>query len=407
VKKLFLAFLLLAILPSVFAISVSVDKTYTPRETILVKFDGNFLNNPIIAENIQFYSGRQLVALEYNVAKLDNSYYLYAILPNIERNYTLVVKNVHYFEAGQEKMQTLQYNFSVTGNVSDFTVKPGFVITDTTFPLTLESNTNQLTVQLNYADFSTSIDLMPGIPKTIQVPLQFTQNVTLLKLKSQNTEYNIPVKSLTFARELKELSLDKQSYNLTIVRGSPYMLKIYLTNKGSEEIKDISISSNKNLNITPSKIPVLAPSTVAELNILMKPLESFTDTIEASASGVSVSSQIIVNVQIVPIQNLTPEEKQERSCLEIGGSICDSDQVCSGSTETTIEGTDACCIGTCKTRISFGKIISIVLIIAALGAGAYYIFRLTRKKPQKNVLKEVEQKYTGKFKEVHGNLTKT
>ncbi len=403
-KKIFLIILLLAILPSVFAISVSIDKTYTPRETILVKFDGNFLE-PIIAENIQFYSGRQLVALEYNAAKLDNSYYLYAILPNIERNYTLVVKNVHYFEAGQEKTQTLQYNFSAIGNVSDFTVKPGFVITDTTFPLTLESNANQLTVQLNYADFSTSIDLMPGIPKTIQVPLQFTQNVTLLKLKSQNTEYNIPVKSLTFARELKELSLDKQSYNLTIVRGSPYMLKIYLTNKGSEEIKDISISSNKNLNITPSKISVLAPSAVAELNILMKPLESFTDTIEASASGASVSSQIIVNVQIVPIQNLTPEEKQERSCLEIGGFLCESNQLCSGSTEITIEG--QCCMGTCKTQLSFGTIIIIVLVVAALGAGVYYFLKLRSKKPQKNVLKEVEQKYTEKFKEVHGNLTKT
>lgn len=403
-KKLFLIILLLAILPSVFAISVSIDNAYTPRETILVKFDGNFLE-PVIADNIQFYSGRQLIALEYNVAKLDNSYYLYAILPNIERNYTLIVKNVHYFEAGQEKTQTLQYNFSVNGNVSDFTVKPGFVITDTTFPLTLESNANQLTVQLNYADFATSIDLMPGIPKTIQVPLQFTQNITLLKLKSQNTEYNIPIKSLTYARELKQLGFDKQSYNLTIVRGSQYLLKIYLTNKGSEEIKDISISSNKNLNITPSKIPVLAPSAVAELDISMRPLESFTDAIEASASGASVSSQIIVNVQIVPIQNLTPEEKQERSCLEIGGFLCDSNQLCSGSTETTIEG--QCCMATCKTQISFGTVIIIILVIAALGAGAYYIFKLTRKKPQKNVLKEVEQRYTGKFKEVQGSLTKT
>jgi hypothetical protein len=403
-KKLFFAFLLLAILPGVFAISVSIDKMYSPRETVLVKFDGNFLE-PVIAENIQFYSGRQLVALEYDVAKLDNSYYLYAILPNTERNYTLVIKNVHYFEAGQETTQTLQYNFSATGNVSDFTVKPGFVIADTTFSLTLESNANPLTVQLNYADFSTSIDLMPGIPKTIQVPLEFTQNITLLKLKSQKTEYNIPVKSLTFERELKQLGFDKQSYNLTIVRGSQYMLKIYLTNKGSEEIKDITISSDKNLNITPKTIKLLAPSAVAEINISMKPLESFTGSIEASASGASVSSQILVNVQIVPIQNLTPQEKQERSCLEIGGFLCESNQLCSGSAEITIEG--QCCMDTCKTQLSFGTIIIIILVIAALGAGAYYIFKLTRKKSQKNVLKEVEQKYTEKFKEVRGSLTKT
>ena len=80
-KKFFIALLFLFILPGVLAISVSIEEQYQPRQTVLVKIDGNFLD-PIIADNIAFYSGRQLVAMDYNVAKLDPSFYLYAVLPN-------------------------------------------------------------------------------------------------------------------------------------------------------------------------------------------------------------------------------------------------------------------------------------------------------------------------------------
>jgi hypothetical protein len=405
-KKLFLAVLLLAILPSVLAISVSIDKQYQPRQAILVKIDGNFLD-PIIADNIAFYSGRQLVAMDYNVAKIENSYYLYAILPNTERNYTMIIKNVHYFELGQEKTQNLEYNFSVSGNVSVFTVKPGFIVTDKSFPLTLESNTEKITVDIKYSTFTSSVELMPGIPRTITIPLVYSETVQNLELKSGQTTYSLPVKSLTYARKPKEIVFSQPLYNLSIIRGSPYLLKLYLTNKGSESLKDITISSGKNLNLAPAQIPTLEPNAIAEINVSLAPLESFNDEIEADTSGASASTEILINVITFSIQNYTQEEIMTSACNEIGGLICNDNQVCLGTSKTTIEGTDACCMGKCKTRVSFWTILVVILVIAALGAIAYYFLKLRGKKQQTNVFKQVEQKYAEKFHEVSRSLTKT
>ena len=403
-KKIFIALLFLFILPSVFAISVSIDKQYHPRQTILVKIDGNFLD-PIIADNIAFYSGRQLVAMDYNVAKLENTYYLYAILPNQERNYTMNIKNAHYFEAGQEKTQNLEYNFSVSGNISVFTVKPGFILTDKSFPLTLESNTEKITVDIKYSTFTSSVELMPGIPKTITIPLMYAETIQNIELKSGQTTYNLPVKSLTYARKPKELVFSQPLYNLSIIRGSPYLLKLYLTNKGSEALKNIEISSGENLNLAPAQIPTLEPNAVAEINVSLAPLENFHDEIEADTSGASASIELIVNVITFPIQNLTQDELLTKGCTEIDGMLCTENQVCSGKIQLTADGD--CCLGTCKTKLSFAKILIIFLIIAALGAIAYYFLKLRKKSSPKNVFKEAEQKYAGKFQEVSRSLTKT
>ena len=159
-KKLFILLSALILIPGIFAISTNLKTNYSPRETMIVRIDGNFLN-PITPENVFFYSGRQLVALEYDVAKIDDSFYIYAILPSIERNYTLVIKNAHYFELGKERKEELRYNFSVSGNISEFTIKPGFVIASTDFPITVESNTDRMMVDIKYQTYSTSLEVLP------------------------------------------------------------------------------------------------------------------------------------------------------------------------------------------------------------------------------------------------------
>ncbi|MEM4230797.1 MAG: hypothetical protein QXF25_02895, partial [Candidatus Pacearchaeota archaeon] len=79
---LVIVFSFMIILPNVSGISVDIKQNYKPRETLIAKIEGNFIE-PIKPENILFYSGRIATPMFYEVGKLDEkTFYLYAILPN-------------------------------------------------------------------------------------------------------------------------------------------------------------------------------------------------------------------------------------------------------------------------------------------------------------------------------------
>ena len=52
-----------------------------------------------------------------------------------------------------------------------------------------------------------------------------------------------------------------------------------------------------------------------------------------------------------------------KTCLEINGTICDSDEKCEGKTENAKDG--VCCIGTCKKEdvSNTGKIIGWTIVV--------------------------------------------
>lgn len=406
-KKLFFVLLAFFLIPSVFAISLDLKENYAPRETMIVKIDGNFLD-PIVPGNVFFYSGRQLIALEYDVAKIDDSFYIYAILPNIERNYTLVIKNAHYFELGKEKTEELRYNFSVSGNISDFTIKPGFVITSIDFPITLESNTDRMTVDIKYQTYSTSVEVLPYKIKSYTIPLIYSPTATFLEIISENTAYKIPVKSLSYPKKPKSISFTNIFYNFTIYRGSQYPIKLVLSNKGSDAIRDIEISSDDEFDFVPITIPVLEPNSIIEINITA-PLDTLDTNVyaESDTDDVEAETRLLVNVLSLNIEETPEEEISKHSCKEFyKGDLCEENEECSGVERTdTLEG--KCCIGECKEKVSIGRIIIILLIIAALGAGGYYLWRLRGKKPVVNIFKQAQQKYSEKFQQVSKGLTKT
>ncbi|MEM4270731.1 MAG: hypothetical protein QXO70_01395 [Candidatus Pacearchaeota archaeon] len=406
---LVIVFSFMIILPNVSGISVDIKQNYKPRETLIAKIEGNFIE-PIKPENILFYSGRIATPMFYEVGKLDEkTFYLYAILPNKERNYTLIIKNVHYFEAGSEKKQNLEFNFSVSGPVADFTVTPGFVVSAKDFVIKAESNTDNLELPITYKNFSGFLEVPAGSSNTITIPLIFDPKIVFLEIKSSNTTYKIPVKSMAEVVKRRAISFSKTFSNITIYKGSPYKMQVYLSNDGDEELKNINISSNIEIEINPKIIPALKPHSFSEINLTLMPDEEGNIIIYANVEELSANTTIQVKLIKIEVGNLTEERKQEIkrtfSCPEIG-KICKENQKCIGQEISTLE-TPKCCIGECKTPTSFLTVFLIFLILAIIGGVAYAVYYFLKLKKKKILPPILKESAGGKLIEVHKSLSKT
>jgi hypothetical protein len=108
------------------AISSSVKEAYAPGETIIAEISGNILE-PISASDVEFRRGHVGVPLDYDLKKIDGKYYIWAAAPELNENYTIAIKGISTTISG--KVQEIDYekNFSVLGNITDYSIKPGFV----------------------------------------------------------------------------------------------------------------------------------------------------------------------------------------------------------------------------------------------------------------------------------------
>ena len=401
-KKFLFLILAFFIVPSVFAVSIDIKQNYQPRETLISKISGNFLES-IEPENIFFYSGRLLVPMEYDIKKMGNSFYLYAILPNKERNYTLLLKGAHYFEAGQDKRQDFRLNFSVSGSIADFTIKPGLIISDKDFSITAESNNNDTEVSVSYSTFSSKTQVSAGTSEKILIPLMPSEEISFVELKSSSMSYKVPVKSLAKVSAKKLISFSKSFYNFTLFRGSETSHKLYIINEGTEEIKDIKITLSKELALEPLNISSIKPGSFAELSLALIPSEEETIKLLASAEGASANAIIQINLIIIPVENLTQEEIPEHLCRELG-DICSENEVCTTREIETLD-TPHCCggVNSCHKKTSFFTIFIIILIIAAVGFAVYYFLKMRKK----IIPRALRESAIGKLIETRGSLSKT
>ena len=78
-KGIFLILLIL-VLQNVLAIEFQIKEQYNKGETSIVKVTG-IIDSQILPENIYFYRAHVRVPVLYDVTKIGNDFYIYAILP--------------------------------------------------------------------------------------------------------------------------------------------------------------------------------------------------------------------------------------------------------------------------------------------------------------------------------------
>jgi len=411
---------ILTLIVSVSAIETNLKTIYQPGQTLIAEFSGNFIDNPK-AENILFYSGRAYIPLIYDLAKIQDKYYLYAILPIQERNYTLIIRNAHYLEANQEKQEDLQFNFSTQGNLSSFSVNPGFIITSQDFKIKVQANKN-INLKSNFLNSTQEIAIPGNQQKTLTFSVSNIKNFTFtnLLLAAEDMQYNIPIAVFASSNitELgtKNFKFTKSELNFTILKSIEFGFEISLSNIGQQDVSNISILSNSKFikNITPNKIEIMKAGSLEKINLtLLSDKEGIGNgTLEAFSDN--YTTQIPFSVTTTNkenFQNITNNSDiiNQGSCSDLNGKICGENEECSVPVKLTFDG--FCCLGTCNKKSSGSSsiiyIIAILIVLAIIGFFLYRKLKL-KKSSSREILRAKEKSYEERFQpqETKGNLTR-
>ena len=309
--------LLLLILPLMTAVQVDMKKEFAQGETLMVKISGNFLDQ-LQKENIFFYRQDVKIPLEYDIIKINDEYYLYALLGDkTPNNYSLRIENIRYMQGTSISEEDIIKEFVITEEIVDFSIEPGFIITDEEFFIRVQ----------NLQDFKIEIDINEN--KT-EIVMGFFESL----FKGFQTSDN----------------------SIELLSGEIKDLQFNLGNETSFRFVELS---TENINYS---IPVYVF------------VSKVTKTEEQDELGVTTTEEEKEEEEEseTPIEGEEEEEikvASTKTCIEMKGVVCGENEKCN---ETTEYAKDAvCCMGNCEIveKSNTGKIIGwsmIVIIIAAI-----------------------------------------
>ncbi len=391
-------FLFAVLIPPVLAISTDMHESYLSGETMIAKISGNILET-IIKKQVKFvdYSiGYSEIPLEYDIRRIGENHYLYAIMPfaeNLPENqtlsYTLVIKGISTTVNGQRKEVDFMQNFSLSDELIPYTIKPGFIVTSDDFEITVNLNLDEnLEVSTDFPA-SRSIILRPG-ENTISYSLEDVGGGI----------YSINLGDYTFptlinketARYLPPARFTKTFIESSILFDEAAEYELELINYGENDIEEARLEYNSEMLLISPEIPEILGAG-----------ESYIFTITLVEKNTNVDEEIAViygndsysaRLYVVYTQNqnetgtnygfIDSGAGNEALCSELGGVKCSSDESCSGNI-TSSKDQSQCCIGICsqkeggRTYAWLGYLIGTILLLVLIVVG-YRYFRTKRQK---------------------------
>ncbi len=210
-KIIFLLIFLFLLFPVLSAVEIELKDSLDKRETLLAVISGNFMEQ-LEKDNIFFYREHVKLNLDYAVAKIDNDYYVYALLGDREPgNYSLRIENIQYMQGTTLSDEDIIKPFEITDNLADFSVNPGFIITDEPFniqvqnlqdfKITIEITENKTEEAIGFfealfrgmQESDTSVELSSGEIKNLEFDLGNETSFRFVELSTENLTYSIPV----------------------------------------------------------------------------------------------------------------------------------------------------------------------------------------------------------------------
>ena len=417
-KKSVIFILILLIFPIMSAVEFDMKSNFSQGETLIAKVSGNFLE-PILKENIFFYRGHVRIPMEYEVGKIGDEFYIYALLSEKQpNNYSLSIKNIKYMEGNQIIEEEIVKEFSITNDTADFSTNPGFIITKENFFIEVQNLQNyKITIQIKTItgdetsggtgglfDFfgegkeeteGDSISLISGEIKKINFNIEDTEHSTfkIIELSTGNFTYKIPVYiyfETESEKKIKDFEFQPLELNISIPTNSNTTRIIYLYNTGQERLENISLSVSDSLkpyvNLSISKIEELEEDSRIQIEVylLSKKEGKVEGNINAQIENQSlfVYSEIYLNF----LKDYIPPEEDisiTKTCSEMNGVNCSKDEECIGE---QVKAKDIlCCLGTCEKvkKDNSGVIIGIGLLIIVAGIIVWFFMKKYRsaKKP--------------------------
>jgi len=396
-KKLGLIILGLLIISTISAVEFNVKKEYSQGEAILTKISGSF-QEPIKQENILLYRDHVRVAVNSQLSKIQEEYYLFVDLANKEpRNYSLVLQDVQYKIGAKVVRDNLTRNFTITNNFADFSINKGFITTEDDFSITVQNlKDSKINITYKFVEEKT-VNLYSGEINELKISIKDAPDLTLknLEISSDNTKYEIPVYVLdtSEAREPINFEFDSDFMNITLDLNNFTKRTLYLRNLGDETILKVKLSLSEELEkyITLSKTEILNLTKgflyPVELTIFSGELPR-TIKGEIFARSENIKDFVNISVKFFPGYVQTKEDLQAsiKTCSDLGGVICSG--ICDGEETTSKEG--ACCLGKCITPTSsvWKTLGWTLLVIAVLFVGWIYFKKYKHAEvPAKGVFK--------------------
>jgi hypothetical protein len=438
---------LILVLPTILAVEFNVNEEYDQGETLLTKISGNFVT-PLSKLNIYFYRGHVRVPMEYDLTKIEGEYYFYALLPETSANYSVIIKDVQYYSGSNIISDEIQRNFTITEDMADFSINPGFIITNTDFSLRVQSlQESKITLEITgiedegswFGGGSESIDLISGEIRDINFELGTVSRPIFetFKLSTTDLEYQIPVYifgenifcgdglcngnencttceedcgvclnetsqiNQTQENETKEnktissvdMGFDPDEIEILIDVNSDRKKVVYLENFGDILIGNITLSFSKLLDeyISISEYEINELESESQIKIDLEIISSGNEEIiegylKAESSIVSTKLDIILAF----VEDYVPSDEEEDvpsvslTCAESSGIICEDEEECSGKSVYARDG--KCCLEKCESKSngSTRKIIGWTILIAVV-LGLAWFFLLKFKGTKKKV----------------------
>jgi len=253
IKKGAIILTILFLLPIISSVEFDMKQVFDQGETLLARVSGNFLE-PLQRENIFFYRGHVRIPMEYDVTKINDEFYIYAILDKPENDYSIAIEDVQYMKGAEVTDEDIKKDFLVTNNTAVFKVSPGFIATDKDFSVEVQNLLDKkinITVKDNYN--INSISLKSGEIEKLNFQLQdITEpEFSFLELSSENLIYQIPVYAFSTEKpdekKQKEFKFEPSELIISMPTDSETKRIVYLYNTGEASLENFSIFISESL----------------------------------------------------------------------------------------------------------------------------------------------------------------
>jgi len=408
-KKNLLIYIILQtiFIANAFALSTNLKSVYSPGETIIAEISGNILE-PINNARIEFLRGHISIPLDFDLKKLENKYFLWASSPLTEENYTLKIKDIVTTIMGKIEITDLVQNFSVLGNLTDYSIKPGIISIDKDFSIEIQSNEDQQkSITLDFPS-TQEIILKPG--KNI---IDFSIQDSSPGLREINIgKYKIPVlitKSANISNETMDILVQPTAIISTTLIGKDLAYPFRIINLKESTISGSLLEYDKDLfYINSSEQITIASRNSLELTLRIKsPVaekfrkEGINEILKIKFDSIILNLPVSIRFTENMNEVKTPYLENETLyfCSELKGKQCSAavGEICGGEIKASIEG--ACCIGICKkpeaktSRKWIGYLIAGILFILLIIIFLKYRKTKSASNPIPKKLAEAEKKF--------------
>ena len=249
---------LLASLSFISAIEVTINPEFKSGETIQLKISGNFLN-PLTSEDILFYRSHVKVPFDYNLAQIEEEYYIYATQEKQPGNYSIEIKDAQFWRGSELVEEDIIIPFKIINETAEFSIDKGYIVTNEDFYIQVQNLAEKkLMITAVSNNQEKNLSLMSGdIAKINFDAADFGKStIEILEISSGALKYQIPVYIFGGESEEteKEASLklvvdsDELGYlNISMPTNSTIKRIIYLYNSGDETITNITLSLSNSL----------------------------------------------------------------------------------------------------------------------------------------------------------------